>query len=177
MLPASTSGRHQRLRWVVRRRPKTPRSFSWAHLPEGLLGVAPPLPREQTSAGRTSAGPSISLVGRSTLLLTLVRRRDHPRSNKACERALVHPASFADTWVTTPWIAGGPKGPCAVPVVTRVMFENWTCDPPLRQTWSVDAPLDSKGAGLPFPEVMAVVVTTTPEPVVGGLLAGQTVVS
>jgi hypothetical protein len=42
------------------------------------------------------------------------------------------------------------------------------------QTWSVDEPLDSKAAGLPFPVVTAVVVTTTPEPVVAGLLAGQT---
>jgi len=44
-------------------------------------------------------------------------------------------------------------------------------------TWSVDAPFDSKGAGLPFPAVVAGPVTTTPEPVVAGLLAGHTDVS
>ena len=90
---------------------------------------------------------------------------------------LVYPAYFVDTWVTTPWIACGPKCPVAGPVYTRVMFEKETCDPPVRQIWIVDAPLDSNGAGLPFPVVVAVLVTTTPAPVVGGLLAGQTLVS
>ena len=47
----------------------------------------------------------------------------------------------------------------------------------MMQTWIVDGPLDSKVAGLPFPEVVAVPVTTRPVPVVGGLLAGQTLVS
>ena len=87
---------------------------------------------------------------------------------------LAHRAYFVDTWVTTPWIACGPKCPVAGPVYTRVMFEKSTCDPPVMQTWSVDEPLDSKGAGPPFAEVVAVLVTTTPEPVVAGLLAGQT---
>ena len=84
---------------------------------------------------------------------------------------------LADTRVTTPWIGCGPKCPVAGPVYTRVIFEKLTCDPPVRQTWSVDAPLDSKGAEFPLAEVVAVLVTTTPEPVVGGLLAGQTLVS
>ena len=57
------------------------------------------------------------------------------------------------------------------------MFEKSTSDPPTMQTWTVDEPLDSKAAGLPFPEVVAAPVTTRPVPVVGGLLAGQTLVS
>jgi hypothetical protein len=54
------------------------------------------------------------------------------------------------------------------------MFENATVDPPVMQTWIVDGPFDSKDAGLPFPAVVAVLVATTPEPVVAGLFAGQT---
>jgi len=84
---------------------------------------------------------------------------------------------FVETLLTTPWIGCGPKCPVAGPVYTRVTFENATSDPPMMQTWSVDAPLDSKVAGPPFPEVVAVPVTTRPETVVGGLLAGQTLVS
>jgi len=86
-------------------------------------------------------------------------------------------AYLVDTWLTAPWMACGPKCPVAGPVYTSVMFENATSVPPVIQICSVDAPLDSKGAGLPFPEVVAVAVTTTPEPVVGGLLAGHTLVS
>ena len=71
-------------------------------------------------------------------------------------------------------MAWGPKWLVAGPVYTMLRFENETVDPPVRQTWSVDAPLDSKGAGLPLPVVVAVPVTTTPVPVVAGLLAGQT---
>jgi hypothetical protein len=62
-------------------------------------------------------------------------------------------------------------------VYTILIFENETDDPPKRHTWSVDDPFDSKGAGLPLPVVVAVPVTTTPGPVVAGLLAGQTDVS
>ena len=47
----------------------------------------------------------------------------------------------------------------------------------MMQTCIVDEPLDSKDAGLPFPDVVAGPVTTRPVPVVGGLLAGQTLVS
>ena len=84
---------------------------------------------------------------------------------------------FVDTVVTTPWIACGPKCPVAGPVYTRVMFENSTSVPPVMQSWIEDVPLDSKVAGPPFPVVVAILVTTIPEPVVGGLLAGQTLVS
>ena len=59
----------------------------------------------------------------------------------------------------------------------RLRFENETTEPPVMHTLRVDAPLDSKGAGLPLPVVVAVPVTTTPGPVVAGLLAGQTDVS
>ena len=47
----------------------------------------------------------------------------------------------------------------------------------MMQTWIVDDPFDSKDAGLPFPEVVAGPVITRPVPVVGGLLAGQTLMS
>jgi hypothetical protein len=52
------------------------------------------------------------------------------------------------------------------------MFEKSTSDPPMMQSWMVDAPLDSKEAALPFPVVVADPVTTRQVPVVGGLLAG-----
>jgi hypothetical protein len=83
----------------------------------------------------------------------------------------------AESWLTTPWIAWGPKWLVAGPVYTILIFENETEDPPKMHTWSVDAPFDSKGAGLPLPVVVAVPVTTTPGPVVAGLFAGQTEVS
>jgi len=86
----------------------------------------------------------------------------------------VYSAYFADTRLTTPWIAWGPKWLVAGPVYTRLRFEYEVVEPPVMQTWSVDAPLDSKGAGLPFPPVVAAPVTTTAGPVVAGLLAGQT---
>ncbi len=47
----------------------------------------------------------------------------------------------------------------------------------MTQICTVDEPLDSKGAGAPFPEMVTEPVTTTPAPVVTGLLAGQTLVS
>jgi hypothetical protein len=84
---------------------------------------------------------------------------------------------FVDTLLTAPWIGCVPKCPVAGPEYTRVTFENETSDPPMMQIWSVDEPFDSKLAGLPFPLVVAVPVTTRPVPVVGGLLAGQTLVS
>ena len=84
---------------------------------------------------------------------------------------------FVDTLLTTPWIGCVPKCPVAGPVYTRVTLENESSDPPMMQTWRVDAPLASKVAGPPFPVVVAVPLTTRPETVVGGLLAGQTLVS
>jgi hypothetical protein len=46
----------------------------------------------------------------------------------------------------------------------------------MMQTWSVDELLGSKGAGPPFAAVFGVPLTTSPEKVVAGLLAGQTLV-
>jgi hypothetical protein len=45
------------------------------------------------------------------------------------------------------------------------------------QICRVDGPILSKGAGLPFAEVVAVPVIITPVPVDAGLLAGQELVS
>jgi hypothetical protein len=84
---------------------------------------------------------------------------------------------FVDTRFTTPWIGCVPKCPLAGPVYTIVRFENSTSDPPVMQTWSEDAPLESKGAGPPFADVVAVELITTPGTVVAGLFAGQTDVS
>ncbi len=53
-------------------------------------------------------------------------------------------------------------------------FEKDTVDPPVMHTWSVDEPLDSNGAGLPFPAVSTAPVTTIPGAVVAGVFAGQT---
>jgi hypothetical protein len=47
---------------------------------------------------------------------------------------LVRRAYFVETWVTTPWIACGPKCPVAGPVYTRLMLENETCVPPVMHT-------------------------------------------
>jgi hypothetical protein len=47
----------------------------------------------------------------------------------------------------------------------------------MMQTWSVDELLGSKGAGPPFAVVIGFPVTASPETVVAGLFAGQTLVS
>ena len=71
-----------------------------------------------------------------------------------------------------------PKCPVAglVLVNVRVTFENSTSVPPVMQTWSVDGPFASKGAGLPLPVILASPVTTK-RPVVVGLSVGQALVS
>src|ERR1039457_754274 len=63
---------------------------------------------------------------------------------------------WAVTFLTTPWIACVPKCPVAGPVYTSVTFEYGIIDPPMIQTCRVDDPILSKGAGLPFAEVVAV---------------------
>jgi hypothetical protein len=47
----------------------------------------------------------------------------------------------------------------------------------MRQTCRVEGPILSKGAGLPFADVVAVPVIVTPAPVDAGLLAGHALVS
>jgi hypothetical protein len=71
-----------------------------------------------------------------------------------------------------------PKWPVAglVVVKVRVTFENSTSVPPVTQTWSVEGPLDSKGAGLPLPVILASLVITK-RPVVAGVSTGQALVS
>jgi len=84
---------------------------------------------------------------------------------------------WAVIFLTTPWIACDPKCPVAGPVYTNVTFDHSTLDPPMMQTCRVDGPILSKGAGLPFAEVVAGPVIIRPYPVDAGLLAGHVLVS
>jgi hypothetical protein len=124
------------------------------------------LPTVEAAAAVNAAETARDVEERVMLICATPAGRAGIRSNGRSDPASSVMAACSSYWavifLTTPWIACVPKWPVAGPVYTSVTFDHSISDPPMIQTCRVDGPILSKGAGLPFAEVVAVPVSIMP---------------